>query len=53
MSRAAERLRTRDIAPVATEDAPREVELNVSGMTCGSCAARVQKTLGRQAGVAR
>ncbi|MDQ1498566.1 MAG: copper-transporting P-type ATPase [Actinomycetota bacterium] len=53
MSRSAERLRTGDIAPVATEDAPREVELNVSGMTCGSCAARVQKTLGRQAGVAR
>ncbi len=30
-----------------------EVELNVSGMTCGSCAARVQKALGRQAGVER
>ena len=30
-----------------------EVELNVSGMTCGSCAARVQKTLGRQPGVER
>jgi cation-transporting ATPase V/Cu+-exporting ATPase len=30
-----------------------EVEFNVSGMTCGSCAARVQKTLGRQPGVER
>jgi len=28
-----------------------EVELDVSGMTCGSCAARVEKVLGRQAGV--
>lgn len=30
-----------------------EVELHVSGMTCGSCAARVQKVLGRQTGVTR
>ncbi|MGQ0520070.1 MAG: cation transporter, partial [Actinomycetota bacterium] len=30
-----------------------EVELSVSGMTCGSCAARVQKVLARQAGVER
>jgi cation-transporting ATPase V/Cu+-exporting ATPase len=30
-----------------------EVDFNVSGMTCGSCAARVQKTLGRQHGVER
>ena len=29
----------------------REMELSVSGMTCGSCAARVQKVLGRQEGV--
>jgi len=29
-----------------------ELELSVSGMTCGSCAARVQKTLAKQAGVA-
>ncbi len=28
-----------------------EIEFNVSGMTCGSCAARVQRTLGRQPGV--
>ena len=30
-----------------------EVELEVSGMTCGSCAARVEKVLGRQEGVER
>ncbi|MCA1844382.1 MAG: cation transporter, partial [Actinobacteria bacterium] len=30
-----------------------EVALEVSGMTCGSCAARVQKALGRQEGVER
>ncbi|MGH9002769.1 MAG: heavy metal translocating P-type ATPase, partial [Acidimicrobiia bacterium] len=30
-----------------------ELEFNVSGMTCGSCAARVQKVLGRQTGVER
>lgn len=28
-----------------------ELSLDVGGMTCGSCAARVQKTLGRQDGV--
>ncbi|HEX6595287.1 MAG TPA: heavy metal translocating P-type ATPase, partial [Acidimicrobiales bacterium] len=28
-----------------------EIELEVSGMTCGSCSARVQKTLNRQQGV--
>ena len=28
-----------------------EMELSVSGMTCGSCAARVQKVLARQEGV--
>jgi cation-transporting ATPase V/Cu+-exporting ATPase len=32
---------------------PAHVELDVSGMTCGSCAARVERVLGRQAGVAR
>jgi cation-transporting ATPase V len=30
---------------------PAEVELAVSGMTCGSCSARVEKTLNRQEGV--
>ena len=29
-----------------------ELEFNVSGMTCGSCAARIDKVLARQAGVA-
>ena len=53
MSRSAERLRGGEAAPPASGNAAREVELNVSGMTCGSCAARVQKTLGRQAGVER
>jgi len=36
---------------VGAAAAPVKLELNVSGMTCGSCAARVQKALGRQAGV--
>ncbi len=38
---------------VATADgaAATEVEFDVSGMTCGSCAARVEKTLSRQPGV--
>ncbi|MEP1125259.1 MAG: heavy metal translocating P-type ATPase [Ilumatobacter sp.] len=30
----------------------RTLDLDVEGMTCGSCAARVQKTLAKQAGVA-
>ena len=51
MSRSAERLQDADAA--AGAGSTREVELNVSGMTCGSCAARVQKTLGRQPGVER
>jgi cation-transporting ATPase V len=37
--------------PEATTDAVVEVELAVSGMTCGSCSARVEKTLNRQEGV--
>jgi copper-transporting P-type ATPase V len=32
---------------------PTEVELTVTGMTCGSCAARVERTLARQEGVER
>ena len=50
MSRAAEEVR-HDAGGNAT--GVTEVEFNVSGMTCGSCAARVQKTLGRQPGVER
>jgi copper chaperone CopZ len=30
-----------------------EVEFDVTGMTCGSCAARVERTLSRQEGVGR
>ena len=30
-----------------------ELEFDVSGMTCGSCAARVEKVLSRQPGVER
>ena len=37
----------------ATAERPSEVELTVAGMTCASCAARVQKVLERQDGVAR
>jgi cation-transporting ATPase V/Cu+-exporting ATPase len=36
--------------PVATGE-HEHVELDVTGMTCGSCAARVQRTLSRQPGV--
>jgi cation-transporting ATPase V len=39
-------------AAAAASDGHREVlELDVTGMTCGSCAARVQRTLSRQPGV--
>ncbi len=34
-----------------TAEAVRELRLDVIGMTCGSCAARVEKTLNRQPGV--
>jgi cation-transporting ATPase V/Cu+-exporting ATPase len=49
MSRSAERLRNSEMGQAAGP--VQEVELAVSGMTCGSCAARVQKALGRQPGV--
>ncbi|HEX2064973.1 MAG TPA: heavy metal translocating P-type ATPase, partial [Acidimicrobiales bacterium] len=45
MSRQAEAVR-----PPAGER-PAELELSVSGMTCGSCAARVERVLARQDGV--
>ncbi len=37
-------------APIAPEEYER-LEFDVSGMTCGSCAARVQRTLSREPGV--
>lgn len=40
-----------DVAGLELQDEPGLVELDVSGMTCGSCAARVQRALSRQEGV--
>ncbi|MGH9010569.1 MAG: heavy metal translocating P-type ATPase, partial [Acidimicrobiia bacterium] len=37
----------------ARPEAQAQVEFTVSGMTCGSCAARVERTLARQEGVER
>ena len=37
----------------ATPQAQEQVEFTVSGMTCGSCAARVERVLARQEGVER
>jgi len=42
-----------DTAAATIPDGAREVDLAVSGMTCGSCAARVQRTLRRHPGVER
>ena len=42
--------RVRSVPPV---DALEEIELRVEGMTCASCAARVERTLSHQPGVAR
>jgi copper-transporting P-type ATPase V len=39
------------MATHATEQAVHSVDLPVEGMTCGSCAARVQRTLAKQPGV--
>ena len=39
-------------APAPPAEPTDVVEFDVGGMTCGSCAARVQKVLGRQLGVA-
>jgi copper-transporting P-type ATPase V len=36
---------------VTAPSAPRTLDLPVEGMTCGSCAARVERVLGRQPGV--
>ncbi len=38
--------------PTPPREAPRFVEFAAEGMTCGSCAARIQKTLSKQDGVA-
>ena len=38
---------------VVSTGATSDLELAVSGMTCGSCAARVERTLGRQPGVSK
>ncbi len=34
-------------------DEPRTLDFTVTGMTCGSCAARVERVLGKQPGVSR
>lgn len=38
--------------PAAVRDASRDVDLAITGMTCASCAARVEKKLNRLDGVA-
>jgi copper-transporting P-type ATPase V len=43
--------RAPDANPLAVDEQGQLVELEVSGMTCGSCAARVQRALARQDGV--
>ncbi|MBT1183540.1 copper-translocating P-type ATPase [Streptomyces sp. CJ_13] len=37
--------------PIATQDGTAEVELTIGGMTCASCAARIEKKLNRMDGV--
>jgi copper chaperone CopZ len=44
-------LATTPLAAAPASGGPSEIEFAVSGMTCGSCAARIQKVLGRQSGV--
>ncbi|MEU3184564.1 heavy metal translocating P-type ATPase [Streptomyces sp. NPDC006923] len=39
------------MSPTKTSGAPAEVELTIGGMTCASCAARVEKKLNRMDGV--
>src|SRR3954447_23501366 len=39
-------------SPTATPAATREVSLPITGMTCASCVRRVERTLGKVAGVA-
>ncbi len=40
------------MSDTAARSRPRTLDFDVTGMTCGSCAARVQRVLGRQPGVA-
>ena len=40
------------VAGAPSDDGRERIKLDVSGMTCGSCAARVQRALARQPGVA-
>lgn len=37
--------------PIAAQDGTAEVELTIGGMTCASCAARIEKKLNRMDGV--
>ena len=37
--------------PIATDSGPARLDFGVTGMTCGACASRLQKTLGKQTGV--
>jgi cation-transporting ATPase V len=45
-------IRPRAASDTIAADEYRRLEFDVSGMTCGSCAARVQRTLSREPGVA-
>ena len=42
---------TKDRAPDARDAGPQTIELEIGGMTCASCAARIEKKLNRVAGV--
>ncbi|SFF56241.1 heavy metal translocating P-type ATPase [Streptomyces mirabilis] len=47
----AETVQTTATSPITATAAPSEVELTIGGMTCASCAARVEKKLNRMDGV--
>ncbi|GHD43666.1 carbonate dehydratase [Streptomyces mirabilis] len=47
----AETVQTTATTPITATAAPSEVELTIGGMTCASCAARVEKKLNRMDGV--
>jgi Cu+-exporting ATPase len=42
---------TTDTAPTAARHEPSEIQLEIGGMTCASCAARIEKKLNRMDGV--